>query len=859
MFAWIEAGRSNTFQGIGAKDVIFRTASTSNNIVLGNACNSDGAACAYIHENRLGLQRLPMQGANLDVNGNAAISKGLSVYDISFHQSNFNLRAPSCTHVTHSNIGIVSSDQGLTDGPIFYADATGYARTHTMVASTRKTVVAAVSNLTIQSIDVESEEDLMNVTIADDFRGPAFDYLRKGASIVFGNTQYRVTDVGTSANAHTLFLESDTPSQLRRDDILGVGSNVVAEIVSDIHNQLIDTGVWPRVVISACSYESRSQDRVMRVYCQDESATHAFQDVRTLIGEFVTLCTAANADSGRSIAVRIIATQTDFQQGFYFDVCAPDMSAFADAASQYIQWTNGDTLLVRPLSSSGQVKEKSIQSVAISRTSTSHLAVTIANEQVDDIDWLQQHVRPSTVIEGANSVVRIAIATPTGSLRVNVVQSSFDVVSRTLTVEIEEPSLMLELFAVQGTTTNDCSILLRVVGNMVRVINHQAIDDTRTDLVFDTQDAGFMSELAQMAGSFDGFAFVSGMSTCALLHRVLSFGEMTGSVMLRPWSYQNAITTLPTDYYTTFVVFKPALRSSLADPSAPPISLATGVCIGDVVAPYAALNVAGSARVESKLSLVDAASSTMSAEVTFTSNVISIGHVPAAIPHERAPKATQPAGISITASNIHMRYPLLVDGQVTAKTVRTTSDARLKKNVVDTNGHDDLKCLLSIDVKRFHFMDEDDDAKKHVGVIAQSIAPIVPSAVGRAVGVVPLTVPITCTLMNGNAAAVVMPEHHVYNLDMLHADVTVKWRCHHPIANGTAIIASRSQDMLYFYTPVSDSSTLPSCGGSVIDVIAIIDDIHVIDTTELLCMTMSAVKNLHREVVALREESSRRL
>ena len=871
MFAWIEAGRCNTFQAIGPKDVVFRTASLSNNIVLGNSCNSDAAACAYVHENRLGVHRIPMQGANLDVVGNAAVSRALSIYDASVHQSNFDVRAPACTHLTHSNVCITS--QSSYGASMFYADSLGFARTHSTVASARQQVVAALSNLTVTSVERSSSNSL-SVTIADDARGPTFDAMRKGATIVVGNTCYAVAQVRASADAQTLDLTSSTSAVLRRDDVLGAGSNIVVEIVDDVHRRTIET-TWVSLRLNACAYESRSQGHVMRIICNDGSLPRAFQDVRSFVGEFVAIGTAANAESGRAVVVRVLSASDvfDAQQGFYFDACAPDMSAFADAASQYLQFADGDALVVRPLAPARDdcVAERALSAVTASRgSSATQLTLTLTDD--DDADartWLARRVRPSDDQEGtANGIVRIAIATPDdGTLRLNVVASSYDATARTLALQIldDDESLIAGVFPVQGHALQDCAVRVRVVGHMVLVTTAALVDATRTALSLDMAagiDPGLEADMTQAAGAFDAFAFVSGASASALMHRILSFEPTDGTLLVRPWSYQSAsVAALPPDSRVSIVLVKPVLRSRLADATAPPMRLTGGVCVGDVCAPppSAALAVAGEARIESKLSIADASTSTTTAELTFSSNVVSIGHAPAAIANERMPQATRPAGISITQSNVHVRYPLLVDGQITAKTVRTTSDARLKKNVQATRAKDDLQNLLAIDVKRFHFIDEDDDATKHVGVIAQAVAPIVPSAVGRTAGMVPLRTPIECMTVHGRSDIVVVSSPSTLSstdsANALEPGKTLLWRCRHPvIASGSAVVAS--YDGMSGVIALVDAlpPALPATGGITIEVHGCNDDIHVIDTTELLCVTMSAVKDIHRELMAIKAQ-----
>lgn len=84
MNAWFESGRAGTFANVKANDVLFRSSSQANSLVLGNGLIPYGNAAVYLTSNCVGINRVPDTSlANtarvvLDIGGNVACRSSMT-------------------------------------------------------------------------------------------------------------------------------------------------------------------------------------------------------------------------------------------------------------------------------------------------------------------------------------------------------------------------------------------------------------------------------------------------------------------------------------------------------------------------------------------------------------------------------------------------------------------------------------------------------------------------------------------------------------------------------------------------------------------------------------------------------------
>lgn len=972
MFAWIEAGRSNTYLSVNPKDVVFRTATLSNSIIIGNDTNAGEHAALYVQQNRVGVRRPPMQGLGLDVKGNLGVSQSLKVYDVTDDRSNYATLRSDHVHCTHSNLSLISP-AGWKN---VHLAATGVAAMDTLVSQRMRSVVGGFSNVVIQGNNSTNTDIVLNVLDEDDalMRVAAEAYTRVGSQLSIGDTVYDIVASSTASNASLLSLRTVSPDGLQVQDDLIRGQSAVVDIkiLADEHAHPWASGAWDPAapVLENCDVQPAPDagGRVLRIFCE-AVPDGLFRHLRRLCGTYVamgkrpaappaslSLKTAGllnDFDDGRFSVVRVVNVTYEVRVGtetreVAVDVAGLDMSPeFSNAGAERLQLGAGSDIVLRRLTSPPDLPAErdllldpssSVQAIEFItrpvRNSTTvgeqetSVQVTFVISSELDFEILAGAL-PTSAASGANAIVRASVLVADKSARMSVTASWFDPSTRRLTLEGLGPGVVEAWTAIHATDPTPLATLrLRVFGEKVPVTAARMLDAHRS--------------LVTMSADTDrAAAYLAGLQSTAA--KALSFSVLCGVFGddysgLRPLEVSQTPQTPQTPqtsvvcfsrsdrlahsirgtlfaasqtYDARAALFTPTLEVALQGSQR--LRLAPGLNIGQFGAPAgrpASLCVDGDILVQNSLHFVDGFASAADMRMEFSSNVMSLSFAPSIVPHEVVHRASQPF-MTLSTSNMHLRMPLVVDEQVTARHVRTTSDARLKRNIEPSSAAQDLSTLLSIPVRRFEFVSicpaASSDATRHVGVIAQDVERVMPSAVAKSPGFIALgQSPVEMT--NTTDENLTADENLTTDENLRNNLRTRLWTVVPSPAPGSIIrlvdpegqalgiwnelarddvlkvqvLDSGSDSQLYSTcsaNSVDDSTTTvrviakpQACmldvsaaatgdskaidAGHMVRILGKQTELNVIDTTELLCLTMSAVQQLHAEVAELRNKLS---
>jgi hypothetical protein len=160
MYGWFEPGGgiNKFFKNTQMIDVLLRSCSYSNNIVIGNGygcCPSNalspGPAAVYIRENNVGLKKIPDPSVSLDVAGQVRTDTGFSTTDA-------NMTGPNTGwYATSSNMGYANSNYLVTSD--------GLTRTHVTISDMILQNKLILSNVTVINVEYNNQNSY-DVTLA---------------------------------------------------------------------------------------------------------------------------------------------------------------------------------------------------------------------------------------------------------------------------------------------------------------------------------------------------------------------------------------------------------------------------------------------------------------------------------------------------------------------------------------------------------------------------------------------------------------------------------------------------------------------------------------------------------------------
>jgi hypothetical protein len=956
MFAWIEAGQSNTYLSVNPKDVVFRTATLSNSIVIGNSTNAGEHAALYVQQNMVGIRQPPMQGLGLDVKGNLGVSQSLKVYDdVTDDRSNFATLRSNHVHCTHSNLSLISP-AGQKN---VHLAATGVAAMDTLVSQRMCSVVGGFSNVVIQGNSSNNADIVLNVLDDEDalMRVAAEAYTRVGSQLSIGDTLYDIVASCPASNASLLSLRTVSPDGLQvQDDLIRGQSSVVdIKILADEHAHPWASGAWDPAapVLEDCDVQPAPDagGRVLRISC-DSVPDALFRHLRRLCGTYVAMGKRPAAPPA-SLSRKTAGLLNDFRYGRFsvvrvvnvtfgegaetqevaVDVAGLDMSPeFSNAVTERLQLGAGSDIVLRRLtcppdlpverdllldpSSSVQAIEfitRPVRNSTMVGEQESSVKVTFVISSDLDVQTLTVAL-PASAASGANAIVRASVLVADTSARMSVTESWFDPSTQRLTLEGLGPGVVEAWTAIHATDpTPSATLRLRVFGEKVPVTAARMLDAHRSLVTVSAHTDGaaaFLAELQRTAAKALSFSVLCGVfgADCAALRPLeVSHTPQTSQSVVTfsrsdrlAHSIRGTLFAASQTYDARAALFTPTLEVALQGSQR--LRLAPGACIGQFGAPAgrpASLCVDGDILVQNSLHFVDGYASAADMRMEFSSNVMSLSFAPSLVPHESVARASQPF-MTLSTSNVHLRMPLVVDEQVTARHVRTTSDARLKRNIEPSSAAQDLSTLLSIPVCRFEFVSicpASSDATRHVGVIAQEVERVMPSAVAKSPGLIALgqspvddnnpveggttnktdnekdekhrlwTV-VSCPApgsivrlvdQNGQALRIwnELATGDVLQVQVLDANSdSYSVSTNHVDSTTTLRIIAKPQAGMLDVSAAATGDNKALHAGHKVRILGKQTELNVIDTTELLCLTMSAVQQLHAEVAELRNKLS---
>lgn len=114
MYGWFEPGGgiNKFFNNTKLIDILLRSSTMSNNIVIGNGQNSNGNAALYISQNSVGVQKIPNPYYAMDVGGFARFNH-IDIGDIQYNTSTGITSTNSSLHI--NNLGLVENRMNIVD------------------------------------------------------------------------------------------------------------------------------------------------------------------------------------------------------------------------------------------------------------------------------------------------------------------------------------------------------------------------------------------------------------------------------------------------------------------------------------------------------------------------------------------------------------------------------------------------------------------------------------------------------------------------------------------------------------------------------------------------------------------------
>lgn len=876
MFAWIEAGRSNTFGALAVKDVVFRTATVSNNLLIGNASNSADTAALYIHENRVGVRRLPMLGANVDVLGEAAISRSLRLYATENVRSNYADITSNCVNASHSNLAFVAP----SGSPHVYLDATGYVRLNVCVGAQYRNVASAFSNQTVLSAttawvsNVTTEQ--LTLTLIDEYNPVLADDVQRGSQLLVGDVPYRVTGVRSGSNTWSLDLRTATPDdRLVRDVRIGAGSNVVVEVLDEASPPTERDDAT--IQLDSTTYQVLQAGRLLRLLVVPAvQNSPSYEQICRHMGRFVMLSRTDEDNATRRRVVCVVAyaekSTSAVGESFSVDFVAPDGTAFASDAAQRVRLSVDTPVTLRPLEPDPAClafDEVLLDVVTVSlddpaadtNSTTTVLRLQLPPAQDPNHDVLDASIGSSAETDG-NNLVRLAVAVAGATpriVRLSVTASAYDRPNRRLLLHVytAQPAFATDLLPLlQDATYVTTSARLRLCARSVlRVTAAEAIDRRKLRLTLSTPPGVELSAaLVAEAQRSAAVCHVAGLASASPAFRILAYDPTAGTLDLRATDFgQVTLPEVAVAFWSPLLLLRPLRQEGFGRPCAMP----WGATIGGFKSQTAhqALTIDGDVGIRSALYLRDPWSSGLDMRVGYSCNVLTYAYAPSILELEQVAPPAEPL-LAMSTSNVRLRSMLMVDGQVTAKTVRTTSDVRLKRDIEDSSPTSDLAALLALPVRRFRFTlsnndyNENNENNKHVGVLAQDVEKSLPSAVGTSA---PLTVPCSWSGIVTSDTAVALSDE-IREAEIGPGD-GLDWVAEDG-AVGVAVVrrvqSTRVTDVerveIHVLPSAAPQGALPAPGSRVTFVGRRLANVRVIDTTELLCLTMSALKQVYSEL-----------
>ena len=183
----------------------------------------------------------------------------------------------------------------------------------------------------------------------------------------------------------------------------------------------------------------------------------------------------------------------------------------------------------------------------------------------------------------------------------------------------------------------------------------------------------------------------------------------------------------------------------------------------------------------------------------------------------------------------YTRIGLKVDDSILADTLLTISDQRLKKDIVVSDADKDFKAVVDLPVKRFRYVDHDEE--ETLGFIAQEVEEVAPFAVRTVRGPVP-TVVSNAERISDTTILVTS------NYGQIENDSFVKL----VIAGKDVVrkVVSRIGGEVTF------DEALPE--GDVFVYGPIVDDLKLLDNDRLIPLAFNAIKKLHMEAQAQKDQ-----
>jgi hypothetical protein len=911
--AVFESGLINdAYSDVKTTDVVLKTLLSTDNIIFANAPENDQnppyslEAALYLASNRVGIKKIPTDGADLDVRGTlACCDKGVVLYRSDRPQDVLN-RTGDCVAASHSNISV--SRDGFTT---IHLDNRGNVAAEALLGSEHMVPLYKNESISLRSFQVLNASDPETKTISVVFNidnatsnAPSFDCSSAGDVLSIGNSVYELT----------------------RDAIVDISNGSLQVQMRNLSHDSFGTYVDPAIVNAANVVSGGSGSpidvsryrRVASIPKQQQQQNNDIQRFESEGGQYGSF-------SLRSFGFvsKAADTQVDIENGYLvlsFDnehywrarlmrrkFLAVGYSIgvfFVEDVFNVLQGTQQYKMRLFPI-------DGSQSSILLQRAFD---AFSSAINSADDTAMPEFH--PCQVDPSPDDLV------------ITQVQASFSSSFKRFEIALDVYSEPL------SRLLNHEDDVANGGGNLVRAIRFVNVSDSKeipitasyitdTSVVLVTNDTGAQtfSALAydpSSASSSDiacvltGYAFrvtdVSAVSSHHIaiqgeqftrastktavrriryrdsslrsrgdVHAVVSDGNRTeqwtlcyhnddvNKLVLRK---RNGNMILSSDLLTTsrFVYIIPVITpqpTTVSNEDQPAgLVLHSSLCVGssETCPPRQTvdgdvLNVFGNAFIEGSLSLAHPA-----VGEAWRAEVSSDGTLKFKHGHDIT-------AMTLSDTEISFKQDLRTSANVYATRFNSTSDARLKENIVPLD--DNLAKFMSIPLKQFSYVEEEDEDETpplmRTGLLAQNLSESFPSCVSKIRGFVPIRPKIVLKFDKYGRA--LLDDVNPF-VDITKGDVfSVVSITHDPakISSSTTIRITFSskeaeaeegeEEEVLKKMPLSCYVKAAFINGeevtnAVVSLVSrLCDDVHVVDNGELLFQTMGALQSLARIVL----------
>ena len=677
MYGWFEPGGgvNKYFSNTQMIDVLLRTVSLSNNIVLGNACNRTSPAALYVSHNSVGVKRIPDPLYSLDVSGNVRFDENSTITCGDWFASSLN---------TGFSSNLTLTNQGLADVKVVVADE--FKKNIALMKSVRVvSVTVNIDNTLSVQFEATSFPDVYNL----------FELITETTFLFINKVLYKVNEVVTYASfvISSYFGEMPFPQPFQNGDIIDV--QVCTEYASNGNTYEISSQMISWFTINSYIYlQSSLSTLTMTVtFMSSKDVSNMFIGERYSLGlgdQPINVLKLVSFSLLTPLTATLVLKTIDQQPFPMTNITGQGTFAPTIAVSLILLDTVSAPIFEDLNVSIGTYTQQS-------GGSTNTYILLSGNSR------LSAYMNPYVCATCAMNEVTISGA------------STYDVIS----VFQEEGHVLAKLadtsasyaFSIKGAATYQLNgIPFQLTG--ISQISESTGNSIPSSISFRYDVIDLLKMMPFMKAYIGQHMYFAGINVLAQIKDVVI--TVDASYFVFNTDITHVQSQVPT--YIYLVPFKAAILTQLGKDRC---YIQTSLAINTMIATET-LTVGGSISLSSQLLFKDVAATsaaTSSFPISYSSGSLTFG-----------------SSFQLSPSNATFEVDTIINGTVLSEGYLSFSDSRIKKHIRDADPLADLELIKQIQVKDFLMKT---DGAKQKGIIAQDLAKIIPSIVHETTGYIP--------------------------------------------------------------------------------------------------------------------------